>query len=278
MDRHASFASRLRWWRKHRGVSQLELAARAQVSQRHVSFLEVGRSAPSREMALRLASVLELPLREQNALLLAAGYAPMWRESAFGAPELALVDQALDFILAQQEPYPAVVVDRRWNLLRANQGGQYLLAFLTDSPVREPDPARPLNLADAFMAPGPVRPLIMNWREIAYYFIRSVHADALADGSEESAALLRRLLDYPDIPEVSQIPAIEEPQAPVLALHFAKGETSLKLFTTIATLGTPRDVTAQELRIESFFPPMARPRRCSANGRRRGRRSDEARR
>ena len=254
MDRHASFASRLRWWRKRRGVSQLELAARAQVSQRHVSFLEVGRSAPSREMVLRLASVLELPLREQNALLLAAGYAPMWRESAFGAPELALVNQALDFILAQQEPYPAVVVDRRWNLLRANQGGQYLLAFLTDSPVREPDPARPLNLADAFMAPDVVRPLIMNWPEIAHYFIRSVHADALADGSEESAALLRRLLDYPDIPELSQIPAIEEPRAPVLALHFAKGETSLMLFTTIATLGTPRDVTAQELRIESFFP------------------------
>ena len=104
------------------------------------------------------------------------------------------------------------------------------------------------------MAPHPVRPLIMNWREIAHYFIRSVRADALADGSEETAALLRRLLDYPDIPGVSQIPDIAEPQAPVLALHFAKGGTSLKLFTTIATLGTPRDVTVQELRIESFFP------------------------
>ncbi len=117
------------------------LAGAADVSQRHLSFLEIGRTSPSREMVLRLAAALDLPLRQQNALLLAAGYAPVWRESALEAPALAVVNQALDYMLAQQEPYPAFVVDRRWNLLRANGGGQRFVGFLTDTPPSAPDPA-----------------------------------------------------------------------------------------------------------------------------------------
>ena len=111
------FASRLRWWRRHRRISQLDLAGRAEISQRHLSFLELGRASPSREMVLRLAAALDIPLRQQNALLLAAGFAPVWHETDFAAPELAPVRSGLDYILAQQEPFPAVVVDRRWNLL-----------------------------------------------------------------------------------------------------------------------------------------------------------------
>ena len=133
MDDRDGFAARLREWRERRGLSQLALALAADVSQRHVSFLELGRNAPSREMVLRLAAALDLPLREQNALLLAAGYAPVWRESALGAPELAVVRRALDLMLAQQEPYPAFVVDRRWNLLLANEGARRLVGFLTDA-------------------------------------------------------------------------------------------------------------------------------------------------
>ena len=166
----------------------------AEVSQRHLSFLEVGRTAPSREMVLRLAATLDLPLRQQNVLLLAAGFAPVWRESAFAAPELPIVNRALDYMLAQQEPYPAFVVDRRWNLLRLNKGGQRLVGFLTDTPPAPADPANPINLADALMAPDALRPLIVNWREVALYFLRGVQADALADGTEETAALLERLL------------------------------------------------------------------------------------
>jgi len=247
-----TFAARLRWWRERRGLSQLGLAHTAEVSQRHLSFLEVGRTSPSREMA-----ALDLPLRQQNALLRAAGFAPVWRESALGAPELAVVDRALDFMLDQQEPYPAFVVDRRWNLLRLNAGGQRLVAFLTDTPPAAPDPDNPTNLADALIAPDALRPLIVNWREVAIYFLRGVQADALADGTDETAALLARLLAYPGVPSLSEAPAIDEAQGPVLAIHFAKGQTSLRLFTTLATLGTPQDVTAQEIRIECFFPADA---------------------
>jgi transcriptional regulator with XRE-family HTH domain len=253
----ATFAARLRSWRARRAMSQLTLALEAEVSQRHVSFLELGRTQPSREMVLRLASALDVPLREQNALLLAAGFAPVWRERDLAAPELAVVDRALDYMLAQQEPYPAFVVDRRWNLLRANQAGQRFVGFLTDTPPRAPDPAQPISLADALLAPNALRPLIVNWREVALYFVRSVRADALADGSGDTAALLTRLLAYPDVRGLSQTLSIEERQEPVLAMHFRKGDTSLKLFTTIATLGTPQDITLQEIRIECFFPADA---------------------
>jgi hypothetical protein len=208
-------------------------------------------------MVLRLAAALDLPLRQQNALLLAAGFAPAWRESAFAAPELAVVNRALDYILGQQEPYPAFVVDRRWNLLRLNTGGQRLVGFLTDTPPAPADPAAPINLADALLAPDALRPLIVNWREVALYFLRGVQADALADGSEATAALLERLLGYPGVPRLSEAPSIDEVQGPVLAIEFAKAAIRLRLFTTLATLGTPQDVTAQEIRIECFFPADA---------------------
>lgn len=244
-----NFGARLRWWRGHRGLSQLDLALAAEVSQRHLSFLESGRTAPSREMVLRLAGVLDLPLRQQNALLLAAGFAPAWRASDLAAPELAQVNAALDHMLAQQEPYPALVVDRRWNLLRANAGAARMVAFLAGAA-----PAGPVSLAESLMSPAGLRPLIVNWPEVALYFLRGVQADAFADGTEESAALLQRLLAFPDAAALLRLAAPPEPQAPVLAIHFQKGATSLRLFTTIATLGTPQDVTLQEIRIECFFP------------------------
>jgi len=254
MGTQSTFAARLKWWRERRGYSQLELANAAEVSQRHVSFIEVGRTTPSREMVLRLAAALDLSLRQQNELLLAAGFAPIWRESVLGAPELVAVNRALDFMLAQQEPYAAFVVDRRWNLLRANSGGQNLVAFLTATRPQAPDPARSINLADALLAPDALRPLIVNWREVALHFLRGVRADALADGTTETAALLQRLLGYADVPRISDIPAIDDVPEPVLSIHFTKGETELKVFTTLATLGTPQDVTVQEIRIECFFP------------------------
>jgi transcriptional regulator with XRE-family HTH domain len=126
----ADFANRLRWWRNRRGWSQLELAGRADISQRHLSFLEIGRASPSRDMVARLAATLGLPLRQQNELLIAAGFALAWHETEFAAPELARLRDALDYMLAQQEPFPAVVIDRRWNLLKANRGAVRLVEFL----------------------------------------------------------------------------------------------------------------------------------------------------
>jgi transcriptional regulator with XRE-family HTH domain len=243
------FGSRLRWWRERRGLSQLELANAAEVSQRHVSFLENGRTKPSRDMALRLVTALDLPLRQQNAFLLAAGYAPMWRETEISAPELAVVNRALDHMLTQQEPYPAFVVDRWWNLLRANSGAEHLVELLTGTKL-----SGPVNLADALISPAALRPLIANWSDVALYFLRGVQADAIADGTSETAALLRRLLSYSGVPALAQAPSAADRQAPVLNIHFAKGEISLRMFTTIATLGAPLDVTLQEIRVECFFP------------------------
>jgi transcriptional regulator with XRE-family HTH domain len=248
-----TFAGRLRWWRERRGFSQLDLAGTADTSQRHLSFLESGRTAPSRDMVLRLSAALDLPLRQQNALLLAAGFAPAWRETSLSAPELAIVNRALDYMLAQQEPYPAFVVDRRWNLLRANSGAGRLVQFLTGPAPANAEPSA-VNLADALVSPDVLRPYIVNWQEVVLYFLRGVQADAIADGTADTAALLQRLVSYPDVPALSSLPRAADAPQPVLAIHFRKGDTSFRLFTTIATLGTAHDVTLQEIRIENFFP------------------------
>jgi len=244
------FAARLRWWRRQRGWSQLELAGRAEISQRHLSFLELGRAKPSREMVKQLGSALGVALREHNALLLAAGFEPIWRESDMEAPELVGVRAALDFMMAQQEPFPAVVVDRHWNLLRSNQGAVRLVEFLV-GPLA---PGTPINLADALVAPDVLRPFLVNWDTVVRYFIRSVEADAAADGTMETAALLERLLGYPGVEAMLHAGREDEVGGPVLAMHFRKDDISLQLFTTIATLGTARDIMLQELRIECFFP------------------------
>jgi transcriptional regulator with XRE-family HTH domain len=245
-----SFPARLVWWRRRRGLSQLQLATAAECSQRHISFLELGRAKPSREMVLRLAMAMDVPLRHSNELLLAAGYAPAWTETNLEAPALAPIRDALDYMLAQQEPFPAVVVDRRWNLIQANKGAVALVEFLVGPVV----PGAVLNLADALVAPDVLRPHLTNWVDIARYFLRSVEADAAADGTAETAELLERLLSYQDVRSAMSPSAPPSADGPVLPMHFRKGKTNLRLFTTIATLGTPQDITLQELRIESFFP------------------------
>ena len=250
MTRQPSFAASLRRWRRHRGLSQLDLAGATEISQRHLSFLELGRAAPSRDMVMRLAATLDVPLRQHNALLISAGFAPVWRQTELAAPELGEIRQALDYMLAQQEPFPAVAVDRHWNLLQSNAGAVRLVEFLV-GPLA---PDTPINLADALVAPDVLRPYLVNWAEVIRYFIRSVEADAAADGTPETAALLERLLGYDGVRAAVNAPADEADVTPVLAMHFRKADISLRLFTTIATLGTPQDITLQELRIESFFP------------------------
>jgi transcriptional regulator with XRE-family HTH domain len=251
MARDNGFASKLREWRQRRGWSQLELAARTEISQRHLSFLELGRAAPSRDMVVRLATALDIPLRQHNALLIAAGFAPVWRETDIDAPEWDEVRAAIDLILTQQEPYPAVAVDRHWNLRKANAGAVRLVEFLV-GPIA---PGTAINLADALVGPDVLRPYLLNWSEVVRYFLRSVEADAAADGWPETAALLERLLAHDGVRAVRTATATDPSAGPVvLPMHFRKGDVALRLFTTIATLGTPQDVTAQELRIESFFP------------------------
>jgi transcriptional regulator with XRE-family HTH domain len=250
METPPGFDARLVSWRKRRGLSQLQLALAADCSQRHVSFLELGRTKPSREMVLRLAAALDVPLRPANEMMLAAGYAPVWNETSLDAQALAPIRDALDHMLRQQEPFPAVVVDRRWNVLQANKGAAALVEYLV-GPLA---PGAALNLADALVAPDALRPHLVNWTEVVRYFLRSVEADAAADGTAETAALLQRLLGYEGVRSALAPAAPVAVEGPVLPMHFRKGGTVLRLFTTIATLGTPQDITLQELRIESFFP------------------------
>jgi transcriptional regulator with XRE-family HTH domain len=157
---------------------------RAGCSQRHISFLELGRTKPSREMVFRFATALDAPLRQANELLLAAGFAAVWAETDLGAQVLALVRSALDYMLSQQDPFPAVVVDRRWNLLQANSGAERLVEFL----VGRVKPGATINLADALVAPDVPRPHLTNWIDVVRYFVRSVEADAAADGTSQTAA------------------------------------------------------------------------------------------
>jgi transcriptional regulator with XRE-family HTH domain len=247
------FGRLLKEWRNRRGLSQLDLALAVRTPQRHLSFIESGRATPSRDMVLRLSGTMDIPLRQQNALLLAAGYAPVWRERDLSAPDLAMINTALDYMLGQHEPYPAFVVDRRWNLLRANRGAAALTEFLLGPSPAEPS-AEPVNLAMALMSSEGLRPFITNWEEVAHYFLRGVQADAQADGAPETLALLNRLLALPDVTALSEGPPPADTQAPVLPMLFRQRDKRLSMFTTIATLGTPRDVTLQEVRIESFFP------------------------
>jgi transcriptional regulator with XRE-family HTH domain len=246
----------LRHWRAARRVSQLDLALEADVSSRHLSFVETGRAQPSREMVLRLAEALQVPLRERNALLLAAGYAPLYRETGLEAPEVAEARRAVEFILAQQEPYPAIVVDRHWNLLMANAATRRFLGLFPLGEV----PAPP-NVLRLLFHPGGLRPFLENWEDVAGRLIQRVHREAAGSPPDAATrALLRELLDYPGVPTRWRTPELDRAPAPLVTIVYRLGGRALRFFSTVTTFGTPQDVTLQELRIECFFPGDAATR------------------
>jgi len=252
-----SFGLLLKQWRSQRGFSQLDLAVTSQVSQRHISFLESGRAKPSREMVLQLAEVLEIPLRQQNLMLTAAGFAPIHAETDLSAPEMASIRKAIDFMLRQQEPYPAIVVDRYWNLLLTNHAANRLLnAFIAPEELQ----ARfyrdgKVNLMRAMFHPQGFRPFVINWDDFSVHLLQRLHREAIAEGeSEQSKTLLNELMSYPGIAEVWQPSTRTTQNAMLLTVHLKRGNLELEFFSTIATLGTPLDITLQELRIECLFP------------------------
>jgi len=249
----SAFGPLLRQWRARRRMSQLDLAAEAEISSRHLSFIETGRAGPSREMVRLLAQVLDVPLRDRNALLTAAGYAPIYRETRLEAPAMAQARRALDFILRQQEPYPALVLDRHWNVLDVNEGSARVQqAFLDAAAVAELGPPNAMRL---MFHPLAFRPYIVNWEATAASLIQWLHRDALSGFADtETRALLQELLSYPDVPRHWRTLDLEASTAPFLPIEFSKDELSLRYFTTLTSLGTPHDITLQELRIECFFP------------------------
>lgn len=242
----------LREWRRARRKSQLELALEANVSPRHLGFIEVGRSRPSREMVLTLATALEVPLRERNDLLAAAGYAPLYRDIGWDASQFEQVSKALDRILLQQEPYPAVVMDRYWNLIRVNDGARRFFSLFLD-PATDDEPP---NLLRAMFDPSKVRPYVTNWEEVAGSLIQRVHHEAV--GGFEADPIIRQLLAellaFPDVPAHWRSPDRESVSVPVMPVSFRKHDLRLSFFSTVTTLGTPQDIRLQETRIECFFP------------------------
>jgi transcriptional regulator with XRE-family HTH domain len=242
----------LKQWRERRRMSQLDLALEAEISSRHLSFVETGRSRPSREIVLLLAEVLDVPPRARNDLLAAAGYAPIYRESGLDSPEMAQFRRALDFILRQQEPFPAIVLDRYWNILLGNEGtGRFMGLFMTSEAIVALGPPNGLRL---IFHPQALRPYIVNWEATAAALIQWLHRDLLRSADPGQQLLLDELLSYPDMPRNWRTLDLDAPTAPFLAIEMQKGETHLRFFTTLTALGTPYDITLHELRIESFFP------------------------
>lgn len=247
-----AFGRLLREWRTRRRLSQLDLANEAGVSSRHLSFIETGRAQPSREMVLLLGRVLDVPLRERNTLLTAAGFAGMYGATDLEAPALARARRALDFMLRQQEPYPAIVVDRHWNILKANNATAQLVEhFLAPSATTELG----LNAMRLMFHPRGFRPHITNWEAMAAALIQWLHRDVLSGyAAAETQDLLKELLSYPGVPDRWRMLDLDVSTAPFLPIEFRKGELELRYFSTLTSLGTPYDVTLQELRIEAFFP------------------------
>jgi transcriptional regulator with XRE-family HTH domain len=238
----------LREWRDRRRISQLDLAISAEISARHLSFVETGRSKPSREMVLRLGEHLDVPLRERNQLLLAAGYAPAYTETRLADPEMAAVRQAVRQLLTWHEPYPVAVVDRGWNLLDANAS----IALLTKNVAPELlEP--PANVLRATLHPDGMAPYILNLGEWRAHLLGRLRRQVAQTADKALADLLEELRGYPcdqPAPEV-EIPG---PGDILVPLRIREGETELAFFSTVATFGTPLDITLAELVIESFFP------------------------
>lgn len=251
-ERVSTLGRLLRQWRRARGMSQLELALASGISARHLSFVETGRAQASRAVVLRLAGALDLPLRDRNAALAAAGYAQIYRQGDLGSPAMAPVLRAIEFILHQQEPYPAIVMDRLCNVQRTNVAARRFLAlFLGPDVVRR----QPLNLFRLLLQPDGLRPHIENWEDMAKLVVLRLRRETHSSPTPpEAAEFLEEMLSQPGLPADCHLMSPEVVAPPVVPTEFRLGAQKIRLFNTLTTVGTPQDVTLQELRIESSFP------------------------
>lgn len=238
----------LRNWRNLRRLSQLELSLQVGVSARHLSCIETGKAQPSRDMIAKLANSLEVPLREHNALM-AAGYAPKYSETSLTTQELAPARKAVEYILRQQEPYPAFVMDRHWNVLMANRSLPRIFARLRGGPALHG------NVLRQIFDPKDLRPVVANWIEVASDVIRHLHHQVAAAPSDAKAhALLDEVLTYPDVPAEWRTWQPDTAPLPLLTIMFRSDEMELRFLSTLTTFGTTWNVTIEELQIESMFP------------------------
>ena len=247
-----TFGDHLRQWRQRRRMSQLDLAGEADISTRHLSFVETGRSVPSREMVLRLAERLDVPLRERNALLIAAGYAPMYRERPFDDPALATAREAVQLILRSHEPYPALAVDRHWNLLASNAMVAPLLAGV-DASLLQP----PVNVLRLSLHPQGLAPQIVNLGQWRHHLFERLRRQVQVTGDAALQSLLEELRAYP-VPEGSEHTRIDgEVLGVAMPFRVRTAAGTLNFISTVTIFGTPIDVTLEELALETFFPADA---------------------
>lgn len=252
--RDQGFPGLLRHWRKQRRLSQLDLALQSEVSQRHLSFLESGRARPSRQMVLQLTESLDLPLRERNHLLTAAGYSAAYSWRHLDGDDMRPVRQALDLLLTHHEPYPALVVDSEWNLVMANAGVSALFSMLGDMGEvwQRVCPDGPPNVLKMTFHAAGLRTCIENFDELAPIMLNRAWREASARPALRG--LITEILAWPDMPGRLAFPDYDAPNTPLMLMKLRVGDVRLSLFTTITTFGTPQDVTTDELRVESFFP------------------------
>jgi transcriptional regulator with XRE-family HTH domain len=243
----------LRYWRDLRGVSQLDLSLEAGFSQRQISFIESGRSAPGRQTVLNLAQTLDVPLRERNALLLAAGYAPVYSEAPWNAEEMQSVVRALERMVRQHEPFPALVMDRHWNVVMSNEAAPRFFNCFIDMAARK----GPRNMLHLVFDPLGMRPFVTDWENVARSLLQRVYRESIGhvidDGTQH---LLDELLAYPDVPRdwKSRQASSISPTMPVIPLGFVREGIDLRYFSMVTTVGTPQSIAAQELRVECMFP------------------------
>jgi len=248
---NGTFSGLLKNWRTKRRLSQLELALTSGVSQRHVSFLELGRAQPSRSMVVQLSEALDVPLRERNDWLLAAGFAPIYRVRSLDDPQMAQVLHAVRMMLTNHEPYPALAVDRAWNIRLVNAPFEQLTAMLgTD--VWTAVGGAPRNLLRLFFHPHGIRPWVTNWDAVAPVLWHRAQREAEAVGGGDLRSLLDELAPLQDAATLRL--ADDAPLVPVMPFTLERNGLRASFFTVIATFGTAQDVTTDELRIESMFP------------------------
>ena len=248
-----SFGDHLRTWRQQRHLSQLELADEADISTRHVSFMETGRTNPSRDMVLRLCERLAIPLRERNTLLVAAGYAPMYRERALEDPALAAARQAVELVLKGHEPCPAIALDRCWNVVAANRAAQALLAAHVSPELLVP----PVNVFRLSLHPDGLASRIANLAQWRHHLFERLRQQIHATADPALLALQAELLEYPAPEESPPLVMAGEMLGVVMPFCFESVHGMLSLISTTTIFGTPVDVTLQELAVESFFPADA---------------------
>jgi transcriptional regulator with XRE-family HTH domain len=240
----------LRAWRATRGKSQLDISLDTGISQRQVSFIESGKSTPGRQNLLQIAEALDVPFRERNALLLAAGYAPIYAETTLDDQEMKGITQALNRMLRQHEPYPAVVLDRYWNVLLANDAAPNFFGHFVDMAKRP----RPRNLLHLMFDPAGVRPFIIGWEETARSLLSRVFRESVGRVIDtRTRELMASLLAYPGVEEAWKLTTSVQ-TTPVIALSFNKDGEAFNFFSLVTTVGTAQTITTQELRVECMFP------------------------